>query len=93
MAGKSSGPSFAGVSVVAAGSSCAAAQALRNKRFLSREAPRLPLKDCDTPGQCQCVYKKHDDRGAKPRRASERGTPDKTVAVNKRLGRGHRETD
>ena len=51
---------------------CAAAEALRGKRFLSREAPTLPLKKCDR-GDCQCRYEHYEDRRKGPRRAREIG--------------------
>lgn len=40
---------------------CAAATALIGQRFLSRDAPRLPLADCSEPA-CQCRFSKYDDR-------------------------------
>jgi hypothetical protein len=32
------------------------------KRYLLREAPRLPLAGCATPATCSCKYRKHADR-------------------------------
>ena len=43
------------------GKRCAAATALIGQRFLSREAPPLPLRDCDE-ADCQCRYRHYDDR-------------------------------
>jgi hypothetical protein len=40
---------------------CAAAIALSDRRFLSNEAPPLPLPDCDSDS-CGCRYAHHDDR-------------------------------
>jgi hypothetical protein len=40
---------------------CDAAQALRGQRFLSAEAPKVPLKGC-TAGRCTCTYAHFDDR-------------------------------
>ena len=59
------------VSVVPGRTSCAAAQAIYGQRLLSAEAPRLPLANCETPGEVQMhVYRRHhDDRRAGPRRA------------------------
>jgi len=51
---------------------CAAAGKLRDVRFLSREAPPLPLKACDS-AQCTCRYEHFDDRRKGPRRAHELG--------------------
>ncbi len=40
---------------------CEAARELHDKRFLSAEAPPLPLKDCDAEA-CECRYEHHADR-------------------------------
>jgi hypothetical protein len=34
---------------------CAAARKLEDQRFLSRDAPKLPLRNCDYPN-CECHY-------------------------------------
>jgi hypothetical protein len=62
---------WAAVSIVPAKSSCEAARALKNKRFLATQAPRLPLADCSQPLSCTCSYKKYADRRAGPRREDE----------------------
>lgn len=41
-------------------SPCKAALAIRGQAFLQREAPHLPLPDCDRA--CHCKYAEHDDR-------------------------------
>jgi hypothetical protein len=51
---------------------CQAARGLREHRFLSREAPPLPLKECDS-AECTCRYEHFDDRRKGPRRAHEMG--------------------
>jgi hypothetical protein len=74
---------------------CAAAHKLLGQRFISRDAPALPLKDCDRP-ECQCRYEHYDDRRKGPRRATDLG-----VAVDGHDGneqrakdkRGRRKTD
>ena len=85
------------VSIVPGLQSCAGAAGLARKRFLSREAPTLPLKDCDQE-RCGCRYDHHNDRRKGPRRANELG-----VSVDGYLGlekdkrggpkRGRRKTD
>ena len=40
---------------------CAAVEGLLGQRFLSRDAPRLPLKDCTESG-CTCKYRHYEDR-------------------------------
>jgi len=46
---------------------CEAAQHLGNVRFLSREAPDLPVPGC-TEQTCACSYIHHDDRREDDRR-------------------------
>jgi len=52
---------FHGVSVRPALVCCTAVQALAGQRFLSDEAPALPLPGCDQ-ASCQCAYAHHRDR-------------------------------
>jgi hypothetical protein len=59
------------VSIVAKSSSCEAARAARNTRYLSAEAPRLPLAECTKPEACSCSYKHYADRRAETRRADD----------------------
>jgi len=83
------------VSIVPGSQPCAAAAGLARKRFLSRNAPALPLKTCDQ-AQCACRYDHHDDRRKGPRRASEMGVSvDGYDGLDKRGGpkRGRRKTD
>jgi len=56
------GNEFHGVSIAfAEGQACAAARDLQGKRFLSAEAPLVPLPGCDAE-DCRCRYQHHDDR-------------------------------
>ncbi|MGB7739462.1 MAG: hypothetical protein WBM03_10130, partial [Steroidobacteraceae bacterium] len=74
---------------------CHQARALQGQRFLSREAPPLPLKNC-TCDSCTCLYQHHDDRRAGARRARDIGVAiDGWTEVDRRsqLGRGRRKTD
>ncbi len=53
---------------------CQAARARRGQRWLSGEAPRLPLAGCNRDGGCSCIYQHHDDRRTgEGRRAEETG--------------------
>jgi hypothetical protein len=64
-------------------------------RYLSREAPPLPLKDCTSP-ECTCRYEHHEDRRKGPRRARELGVSiDGYGDSERRSGgrRGRRKTD
>jgi len=60
------------VSVAPGRRCCALAREVCGERFLSREAPPLPLKGCTQP-ECTCRYIHHEDRRAKPRRARDMG--------------------
>ena len=80
------------VAVVGTADACAAALACRDRRYLSAEAPRLPLAGCDA-SCCDCRYAHFDDRRRAARRAQERGSTPKRVAVDKRAHRGRRATD
>jgi hypothetical protein len=85
------------VSIQAGGGGCAAARALGGVRYLSADAPGLPLKACSNPGGCRCTYRHHDDRRAGPRRAIERGSPLRGGSLfpgdERRHGGGRRRTD
>ncbi len=61
-----SGPYHA-VEVRAAEGACELARAIRGVRFLSAEAPSIPLPSCTT-GRCACVYVHHADRRVGQRR-------------------------
>ena len=67
---------------------CGAAQAIRGKRFLSREAPSTPLRDC-TAATCTCTYQHFDDRRSGVDRRQVAGHP----RNERRLSRGRRVED
>ena len=52
---------FHSVSIVNDGSCCEQAETLSGKRFLSKDAPEIPMEEC-TMTQCQCRYQHHEDR-------------------------------
>jgi hypothetical protein len=60
------------VSIAPRPGACKAANELLGQRFLSREAPPLPLKKCDK-AECTCRYEHHENRRKGPRRAHEMG--------------------
>jgi len=80
---------------------CAACVSLKNVRFLAKEAPILPLKNCANPGGCKCVYKHYGDRRTGPRRTAERWSAQNSQAApgtravreNRRRGPGRRASD
>jgi hypothetical protein len=83
---------FHAVSIKPGPRCCHAAGSVAGVRFLSKEAPRLPLPQCDV-ATCECRYLHHDDRRSGPRRASEGGRlkggppfagPDRRRAANDR---------
>jgi hypothetical protein len=53
---------------------CEAVKPLLGKRYLSKEAPRLPLKDCTEPA-CSCHYRHHDDRRLDGKPLDHNGVP------------------
>lgn len=69
------------------GRSCAAAVALDGLRFLSDEAPTLPLPNCDMPDTCKCVYEHFSDRRTTLRRDVDAGLPPAYRAVDRRQSR------
>jgi hypothetical protein len=81
--------------VDAKASSCAAAHDLRKKRFLSKEAPSLPLSECGNRSACECTYKHHEDRRGKQRRKGEQSftSTQKIPKIDKRQSRGRRNDD
>jgi len=61
------------VSIVAGSKACPDATRLSDRRFLSREAPALPLAQCSWPSLCKCTYRHYADRRAVLRRETDRG--------------------
>jgi len=61
------------VSIRCAKNACQAAQDKLGDRYLSAEAPLLPLGQCDRHDQCECRYQHYDDRRGDPRRRPEQG--------------------
>lgn len=74
---------------------CALAPRLEGLRFLSVEAPALPLPGCRA-GHCTCAYEHHDDRRHEVRRNPYRrlaGALHEPAMVERRSARGRRHTD
>jgi len=85
---------FHGVAVRARGGDCCeAVEELEGQRFLSEEAPLLPLAQCSNPQGCRCVYEHFDERRDNLRRESDVGMPVRTHLDEKRDGHGRRITD
>jgi hypothetical protein len=86
---------FHAVTIEPGARACAEAHALVGKRFLSREAPPLPLKGCGS-SRCECRYGHYDDRRKGGRRAHDLGVSiDGYDGSDKRQKstRGRRQTD
>lgn len=62
-------PSYHAVEVYCRTGNCPAAQAREGQRYLSSEAPGLPLPDCNNVA-CSCVYQHFEDRRCGERRDS-----------------------
>jgi hypothetical protein len=60
------------VSILPGEHACGAAYRFTGHRFLSRQAPKLPLPTCDA-FHCECRFKHHKDRRAGPRRRNDIG--------------------
>jgi len=61
------------VSISGGSAACRAVKALGNQRFLSAEAPALPLPQCSSASTCKCIYRHWSDRRAILRRETDRG--------------------
>ncbi len=76
------------VSVRHRANACQAVKRLAGKRFLSKEAPRLPLSNCDV-AKCRCRYVHFADRRAEDRRNPYKQAlfvphPDRRTGVDRR---------
>jgi hypothetical protein len=76
---------FHAVTIAPGVRACKEARALQGKRFLSRDAPLLPLRNCGSP-QCECRYEHYDDRRKGHRRAHDLG-----VSIDGYEGEEHRQ--
>ena len=82
------------VRIVGRPGACAIGEKVRAKRFLSDEAPRLPLAECPSRWRCKCIYRHFPDRRAKSRRETDRGGLSwPGFGEEKRQGLGRRVTD
>jgi hypothetical protein len=82
------------VTVAQGRTACASSIQLTGRRFLSRDAPPLPLPGC-TMQLCRCRYIHHADRRAEERRFpfGVRKRSEATVAVERRRGDRRKTTD
>jgi hypothetical protein len=82
------------VSVVPGPRGCLAVRGLTNRRYLSADAPRLPVPECSM-ALCECRYKHHADRRAKVQRKRDRDgmSPPYNATERRSISRGRRESD
>jgi hypothetical protein len=81
------------VMIAAPGNACDAAQACKGKRFLSGDAPLLPLRECDAK-RCECRYSHYEDRRGDSRRRDKKGAAQQDhERTNRRASRGRRASD
>ncbi len=85
------------ITIVGSDHACAAAEACRGKRFLSSEAPRLPLPGCEA-NRCDCRYRHYADRRGPPRRRDDKVGDSNTakmrvITANRREKAGRRASD
>ena len=86
--------SYQAVSIRHATRCCQAASDADEQRFLSTEAPTLPLTECSAPGQCRCKYRYHTDRREDYRRDTDFGLPERGFfGGNRRNLTGRRTSD
>ena len=69
---KAADTTYHAVSIRIGKEACAAAKSMAGQRFLSTEAPRIPLPECDT-ANCKCHFIHHKDRRAGKDRRSPFG--------------------
>ena|ERR1039458_8417393 len=81
---------YRAVSIAPSRVCCAAAKEVADKRYLLREAPRLPLADCTMPTNCSCKYRKHADLRDRDRRALGATEISRWLAAPERRKRGGR---
>ena len=75
------------------GDCCDAVAQIQGRRYLSDEAPLLPLADCTRSQDCKCRYEHYDDRRTNVRRDTDQGLPEKLRPEEDREGPGRRVTD
>ena len=72
---------------------CEAVSSLRGRRFLSTEAPKLPLATCDV-ATCECRYEHYQDRRRRRgRRATDHDLPEREYNGPERRESGDRRAD
>ena len=83
---------FAAVAICSGEESCDAAKEITGVRYLSADAPLIPLKECDRPRLCACRYDHFSDRRIAPRREADGAMPPnhRSFGVDRRVMRDRR---
>jgi hypothetical protein len=90
---KSAARRYAGVEIQVRETACEAAVAMSGQRFLTSEAPALPLAGC-TAEHCSCAFVKFSDRRTDDRRLEHSSLSTSLYLANNRRDRtGRREDD
>lgn len=90
-------PDYRAVEVVPCSEgTCNAVRAIAGNRFLTKDVPKLPLRECDRPN-CNCTYRRHADRRKGFRRAADLGADISSTTLRQKADRrrspGRRATD
>jgi hypothetical protein len=86
---KPAGGRFGAVEIRVRAGACQAARSLEGQRFLSKEAPTLPLPSC-AAAQCSCKFTKWSDRRSENRRLEHGGLSASIFLANNRRARRER---
>ncbi len=91
------GSEFHAVSIRPPVAGCPAVEAIRGERFLSVDAPSLPIYNC-TASSCNCRYVHHfDRRGVLGNRRADHDVEEDSLgfvgALNRRVAMGRRNSD
>ncbi len=91
---RAKGAAWHAVSIIGGAQACGDARQCGRRRFLSADAPRLPLPSCDGRA-CECRYRHHQDRRAMPRRQADRHQIGRRYAGTEQrvMARGRRASD
>ena len=80
------------VSVAPGEHACALARGETEVRYLSKDAPQLPLKGCELT-TCTCRYRHYEDRRTSRRRAADLWSNGRVWAGQERRRSGRRSVD
>lgn len=85
---------FRAISIYRGSEACTMAHKFSEHRFLTKDAPQLPLPGCTMSKKCDCRYVKHGDRRGDTRRLVDLGlVPTLFGAKERRYSKGRRGRD